>query len=128
MGSWIYWTLTQLVTRPNKSLLHTGQCSQSRCSVTASNGGHSSPSRLTSSQAATFSRQPHTVTADGRLSTETECIQSQSNFTYGGLLPISSTCWSSLYSLGTERTENGTDRTENTASNSSYIVASRLVA
>jgi hypothetical protein len=32
IGNWIYWTT------PHKSLLHTGQCSQSR-SVTASNSG-----------------------------------------------------------------------------------------
>jgi hypothetical protein len=41
----------QPVTTPHRSLLHTDQCSQSHCFVTASNGRHSSANGLMSSQA-----------------------------------------------------------------------------
>jgi hypothetical protein len=51
IGNWIYWALTKLMTTPHKSLLHTNQCSESRCLVTASSGGRSSASGLMSLQA-----------------------------------------------------------------------------
>jgi hypothetical protein len=54
IDDWIYWTLLQPLTTLYKSLLHTGQCSQSRCLVTASNWGRSSASGLTSLQACDY--------------------------------------------------------------------------
>jgi hypothetical protein len=52
IDDWTYWTLTQLVTTTHRLLLYSELCSQSRCSVTASNGEGSSASGLTSSQVA----------------------------------------------------------------------------
>jgi hypothetical protein len=50
IDDWICWALIQLVTTPYQSLPHS-DCSQSRCLVTASNGGRSSASGLMSLQA-----------------------------------------------------------------------------
>jgi hypothetical protein len=53
------------MTTPHKSLLHPDRCSQSHCSVTASNGGCSSASGLMSLQAGDHLMP--TLTADSRL-------------------------------------------------------------
>jgi hypothetical protein len=51
VDKWVYWAFLQLVTTIYTSLSRTDRCSQSRCSVTASNSGRSSTSGLTSLQA-----------------------------------------------------------------------------
>jgi hypothetical protein len=50
IADWIHWTSLQLLTTFHVSLSQWGQCPQSHCLVTASNGGRSSAFGLTSLQ------------------------------------------------------------------------------
>jgi hypothetical protein len=61
IDSWIYWTRIQLVTTLDKSQLHTERCSQTRCLVTASNGGVLLLPGSRPRRPATISHQPMTA-------------------------------------------------------------------
>jgi hypothetical protein len=95
------------VTTPHKSLLHSDQCSQSHCLVTASNSGCSSSSGLTSLQAGD-DLTPTSLLTNCQLRT----LNSHCRLTDCSEVP--------LYPVST-------DRIENIASNSSPIVVYPLL-